>query len=208
MTTNAVFRRVPAHAHTPNPFERMHPGKPGRASHLFAFTRTIMHLSLLLAIASMLAACEGANAFELKVASPAFTVTVPNLPSIRLDAQPASNSGASSAMAGEDGTYKVTLLVTKAEKETTTRTCAGSFLRSLVARPGMPDRDNIYRSALDENTFLVLYILGAEGSQQLHAHLLSSASATHCIEAHFSRALRVGEDEDNWRNSFVGSHVQ
>ena len=167
-----------------------------------------MHPSRLLATASLLAVCGGAGAFEQKVASPDFTVTVPNLPSIRLEAQAALDPGVSSAMTGEDGTYKVTLRVTKAEKETTTRACAGSFLRSLVARPGMPDRDNIYRTVLDEDTFLVLYILGAQGSQQLHAHLLSSASATHCIEAHFSRARRDGEDEDNWRSSFVGSHVQ
>jgi len=72
----------------------------------------------------------------------------------------------------------------------------------------MPDRDNIYRTALDANTFLVLYILAEQGEQQLHAHLLSSASATRCIEMHFSRARRGGEDEDGWRQSFVGAHIQ
>ena len=167
-----------------------------------------MRSSLLLAMTSLFAVCGNASAFELKAENPDFTVTVPNLPSVRLEAQTTSDSNVSSAMSGVDGTYKITLLVTKVEKETTTRACAGSFLRSLVARPGMPDRDNIYRTALDENTFLVLYILTEQGGQQLHAHILSSASATHCIEMHFSRALRNGEDEDSWRQSFVGSHVQ
>lgn len=168
-----------------------------------------MHSSRLFAIASVLVVvCGGTNAFEQRVANPDFTVTVPNLPSIRLAAQAAMDPGVTSSMAGEDGTHKVTLLVSRAEKETSTRACAGSFLQSLVARPGMPDRDSIYRAALDENTFLVLYILGTQGDQQLHAHILSSASATHCIEVHFSRARRDGEDEDNWRNSFTGSHVQ
>ena len=167
-----------------------------------------MRPSLLLAMTSLFAVCGNASAFELKAENPDFTVTVPNLPSVRLEAQTPSDSNVSSAMSGVDGTYKITLLVTKAEKETTTRTCAGSFLRSLVARPGMPDRDNIYRTALDEDTFLVLYILAEQGGQQLHAHILSSASATHCIEMHFSRARRNGEDEDGWRQSFVGSHVQ
>ena len=167
-----------------------------------------MRLSLLLAMTSLFAACGNASAFELKAENPDFTVTVPNVPPLRLEAQTTSGSTVSSSMAGADETYKVTLLVAKAERETTTRACAGSFLRSLVARPGMPDRDNIYRTALDENTFLVLYILVEQGGQQLHAHLLSSANATHCIEMHVSRARRGGEDEDGWRQSFVGSHVQ
>lgn len=167
-----------------------------------------MRPSLLLAMTSLIAACGNACAFEWKAENPDFTVTVPNLPSVRLEAQTLSDANVSSAMAGVDETYKITLLVTKAEKETSTRACAGSFLRSLVARPGMPDRDNIYRTALDQNTFLVLYILVEPGGQQLHAHLLSSANATHCIEVHFSRARRGGEDEDAWRQTFAGSRVQ
>jgi hypothetical protein len=168
-----------------------------------------MHSSRVVAIASTLVVvCGGASAFEQGGENPDFTVTVPNLPAIRLAAQAALEPGVTSSMAGEDGTYKVTLVVSRAEKETSTRACAGSFLRSLVARPGMPDRDSIYRTPLDENTFLVLYILGTQGNQRLHAHILSSASATHCIEVHFSRARRDGEDEDIWRNSFTGSHVQ
>jgi len=167
-----------------------------------------MRPSFLLAMAFLFSACGNASAFDMKGENPSFTVTVPNLPSVRLEAQTISGSNVSSAMAGEDGTYKVSLLVTKAANDTTTRACASTFLRALVARPGMPDRDNIYRTALDENTFLVLYILAEQGGQQLHAHLLSSANATHCIEMHFSRAHRAGEDEDGWRKSFAGSHIQ
>lgn len=167
-----------------------------------------MRPSLLLAMTSLVAVCGNAGAFEFQAANPGFTVTIPNLPSVRLEAQTPSDSNVSSAMAGVDETYRITLLVTKAEKETSTRACAGSFLRSLVARPGMPDRDNIYRTALDQNTFLVLYILAEQGGQQLHAHLLSSANATHCIEMHFSRARRGGEDEDGWRQTFAGSRIQ
>ena len=167
-----------------------------------------MHASSLLAIAFMLALSGGAGAFEQKVASPEFTVTVPNVPSIRLQPQAASGSNVSIAMAGEDGTYAIDLQVTRSEQETTTRACASSFLRALLARPGMPDRDSIYRAALDPSTFLVLYILDVQGRSRLHAHLLSSASATHCIEVHFSRSRRDGEDEDDWRKSFAGSHIE
>lgn len=167
-----------------------------------------MRPSLLLATASTLSVCAGASAFELKAVSPDFTVSVPNLPAIRLDARATANPDISTEMAGEDGTYKVTLLVTKVQKATTTRVCAGHFLRSLVARKGMPDKDSIYRAPLDENTFLVLYILGKAGKRQLHAHLLSAASTTHCIEAHISRERRESEDEDNWRRSFAGAHIR
>ena len=163
---------------------------------------------LLLATASALAVSTEAGAFELKAANPEFTVTVPNLPAIRLEKRPSMNTDASIEMFGEDPIYRIGLLVTKAPKQTSARECAGSFLRTLVARPGMPDRDSIYRAPLDPNTFLVLYILGEPGRRQLHAHLLSSASATHCIEAHVSRELREGEDEDGWRESFAGARIQ
>lgn len=167
-----------------------------------------MRPSLLLAMACLSAMYGSADALELKAENPDFTVNVPNIPSVHLERQTTSNSSVSTAMAGTDGIYKITLLATKAEKEITTRECAGSFLKSLLARPGMPDRDNIYRTALDENTFLVLYVLVEQGEQQLHAHLLSSANATHCIEMHLSRARVENEDQDSWRQSFAGSHVQ
>lgn len=175
---------------------------------LLSGENAVMRPSCLSAIASMLALCGSAHAFEQKVSDPDFTVTVPNLPSIRLETQAAPDPDVSSAMSGDDGTYKISLVVTRADRGATAQSCAGVFLRALVARPGMPDRDGIYRAALDQNTFLVLYILGTRGGQQLHAHLLSSASATHCIEAHFSRARHAGEHEDDWRKSFSGSHIQ
>jgi len=168
-----------------------------------------MRRLLLLAMVSVLAFSTETGAFELKAANPEFTVTVPNLPAIRLEKRsPSTNMDASTEMFGEDSIYRISLVVTKAAKQTSTRECAGAFLRSLVARPGMPDRDSIYRAPLDANTFLVLYILGEPGRRQLHAHLLSSANASHCIEAHVSRELREGEDEDGWRRSFTGARIQ
>jgi hypothetical protein len=102
----------------------------------------------------------------------------------------------------------VSIVVTTAGTEVSPRTCAGSLLRTLVARPGMPDRDSIYRAPLDQDTFLVLYILGSPPARRLHAHLLSSASAKHCVEFHASRPERPGEDVDEWRKSFIGSRVR
>jgi hypothetical protein len=155
------------------------------------------------AIVALLAA-GSAGAFELAVSGPDFTVVVPRLPAIPLEAHTAAPP-ATKAMRGDDGTHQVLLLVTPSARETSTRSCAGAFLRALVGRPGMPDRDSIYRAPLDTDTFLVLYIQGTP--QRLHAHLLSSANASHCIELHVSKALREGDDADAWRRSFQGSHI-
>lgn len=89
-----------------------------------------------------------------------------------------------------------------------TRLCAGAFLRTLVRQPGMPDRDSIYRAPLDADTFLVLYILQADGRRTLHGHLLAAAAGTHCIDAHFSRPMAPGEDEDTWRAGFAGAAIR
>lgn len=167
-----------------------------------------MRPSTLLATIALITVNVAANAFELTVSGPDFTVIVPNLPSIHLVAQTPETPDVTRAMAGEDEIYQVSLVVGRAERETTARGCAGSFLRLLVARPGMPDRDSIYRAPLDEDTFLVLYILGAPENRRLHAHLVSSVNARNCVEVHFSKALGAGEDEDNWRKSFLGAHIQ
>jgi len=72
----------------------------------------------------------------------------------------------------------------------------------------MPDRDNVYRAPVDPSTFLVLYVMERDGKRLLHAHLLSAAGSSHCIDAHFSRSLVAGEDLDNWRTSFDGATIR
>lgn len=143
-----------------------------------------MHLRAVLALASVAAAWPAA-AFEQRVDDPGFTVVVPLLPqSVRADVHAAP-----------------------AARGVITRLCAGEFLRALVKRPGIPDRDSIYRAPLDAGTFLVLYRLGDGGTRTLHAHLLAAARGTHCVEAHFERPLGPGEDEDDWRRSFAGARI-
>jgi hypothetical protein len=109
---------------------------------------------------------------------------------------------------GSSGVHEVSVAVTTADAGAPPGACASSLLRALVGRPGMPDRDSIYRAPLDQETFLVLYRLGTASERQLHAHLLSSASARHCVEVHVSRPERPGEEFDEWRKSFATSHIQ
>jgi hypothetical protein len=163
--------------------------------------------SRLLVAAGLCGACALASAFEASIPDPAFTLSVPALPAIALTEQAASPQRATRQFAGGDGTYAIALSIVRTERAVTTRECAGTILRSLIARPGMPARDSIYRAPLNERAFLVIYVLDGQAGPVLHAHLLASAASTHCIEAHFSRAKRVGEDEDDWRKSFLDSTV-
>ena len=161
-----------------------------------------------LAVAALAIATAPAQAFEASVSQPAFTVVVPSLPALAVAAPAADSSSAPSVrLVGSDGTTTLAISVDDAKRSITPRECAGSFLRALVARPGMPPRDSIYRAPLNEAVFLVIYILGDEPASVLHAHLLSSAASTHCIEAHFTRALLAGEDEDAWRRTFSGASI-
>ncbi len=145
-------------------------------------------------------------AFEAKVTDPDFTVAVPSLPDISLQQQPQA-SASSPRLLGDDGTYKVAIIVTTTEKPVSARECAGSGLRTILSRPSMPSRDSIYRAPLSAKTFLVLYVLSEGAQPVLHAHLLAAASGTHCTEVHFSRPQRSGEDVDEWRNTFSGARI-
>jgi hypothetical protein len=163
-------------------------------------------LALACALACTLAsASTAAQAFEVRSTQPDFTIRVPQLPAIALAPPSPAPAGAARTLAGQDATYAVELMLTTADAAST-RTCAATFIRALVGRPGMPNRDHIYRAPLDVDTFLVLYIHGEPA--RLHAHILSAAAGTHCIELHVSRARRAGEDDDAWRRSFAGSHVR
>lgn len=156
--------------------------------------------------ALLAAACGGAGAFDLTVREPAFTLSVPDLPDFRLE--PAAAEGADRLLAGRDGALQATVALTRAAAEASTRLCAGGFLRALVARKGMPDRDSIYRAPLNETTFVVLYLLGDEPERSVHAHVLAAVGGSHCAEAHFWRPLTDGEDIDAWRQRFMRASVR
>ena len=157
---------------------------------------------------ALLALPLAAASFELSIADPELMVAVPGLPDVRLAPQAVAAPPVVRLLEGSDGVYQVSVAVTTTGTEVSPRGCAGSLLRALVARPGMPGRDSIYRAPLDQDTFLVLYIVGSPATRQLHAHLLSSASTKHCVEFHASRPDRPGEEVDEWRKTFVGSRIR
>jgi hypothetical protein len=167
-----------------------------------------MRLLAAVVIGSILAPALPACAFELAFEVPPFVVSVPRLPSISVGAPNASQGGNVLTVRGQDTTYIVEITATASGNASSTRTCAGAAVRELLGRPNMPDRDNVYRVPFDSNTFLVLYLLELGGTRLLHAHLLSAAGGTHCVDAHFSRSLLAGEDVDSWRTTFSGATVR
>ena len=145
--------------------------------------------------------------FEAKVTEPAFTISVPSLPNIPLRQQ-AQAAPSAPRLIGGDGTYEVTVVLTAMAKPVSARECAGSGLRSILARPGLPSRDSIYRAPLSASTFLVIYVAPGGVQPVLHAHLLAAPAGTHCTEVHFSRQERPGEDADGWRRTFADARIE
>lgn len=156
----------------------------------------------------LVAAVPSAWAFEQAFETPPFVVSVPQIPDFRVTGIPDRANALSVHAVGRNEVFAAEVTAAPSAQAGSTRTCAGVFLRDLVKRPNMPDRDSIYRAPFDASTFLVLYILEQRGKKELHAHLLSSAAGTHCIDAHFSRDMVVGEDEDKWRTTFTGARIR
>lgn len=149
-----------------------------------------------------------ALAFEQQLAEPAMVVSVPRLPQVALGQGRVSADGRARTWAGRNGALEVDIQATAAPAAGSTRLCAGAFLRELVRRPGMPERDSIYRAPLDVDNFLVLYLLDDTGGRRLHAHLLAAVAGSHCVDAHFSRPVGEGEDVDEWRQRFGGAAIK
>jgi hypothetical protein len=162
----------------------------------------------LLFVASLMGVHAFASALEVNVSAPDFTVTVPSLPSIEMRQQAPELAGSAPRMVGSDGTYKVEVSLSDANKPVSPRECAHTGLKTIMAQPGMPDRDNVYRAPLSPKTFLVIYLLPDGTRHMLHAHLLSSAGPTHCTDAHISRLARRGEDYDEWRKAFSDARIE
>lgn len=155
------------------------------------------------------AASMQAAALEVALPEYAVVITVPSVPAIALQTQPPSASRAAALrLAGADAGYRLDVALFDQGKATSARECAGVRLRAIVAQPGMPNRDSVYRAALTVSTFLVIYATERAGLRELHAHLIGVAGATHCAEAHVSRAARPSEDDDDWRLAFTNARIE
>jgi hypothetical protein len=157
----------------------------------------------------LLAASFSAQAeFVLEMEAPAFRVQIPSLPPMRMEPRPMAAGRPHLRLMGFEGPFTVTVLTPTADAGMTAQDCAGSTIGALPARPGVPTQDRIYKARIDANTFVAIYVSPMPGFVQLHAHLVSAAGGTHCVEVHASRTSTSKEDIDLWFKGFGSARIE
>ena len=134
-----------------------------------------------------------AEGFAFEVASPKFKVIIPGLPQMKMELHPSNASQPHLRFLGADGPYTVAVFTPAAAAGMTPLECAGATVRTLAARPGVPPASEVYKSRLNDKTYIAFYAVQRAPGVHLHAHLLSAAGK-HCIEVH-ATWISVLEDE-------------
>jgi hypothetical protein len=149
-----------------------------------------------------------AGEFVFQVDSPKFKITMPSIPSMRMDAHPMHKSQPHLRFLGSNGPYTVSVITPSAAAGMTALECAGATLRSLKTRPGVPPASQIYRARINDSTFVAIYTSPLGGAVQLNAHLLSAAGGTHCIEVYASKISTSEDDPAPWFEGFTNANIE
>ena len=139
-----------------------------------------------------------ADGFVFEVDSPKFKITIPGIPRMRMEVHPKNASQPQLRFLGSEDPYTVAVFTPAAAAGMTPLECAGAITRSLAARPGTPPSSQIVKARLDDSTFVAIYAAPLGGGVQLHAHLLSAAGGTHCVEVHATRISIEEDDLASW----------
>ena len=139
-----------------------------------------------------------AEGFAFEVASPKFKVAIPGIPQMKMEVHPGNASQPQLRFLGSEGPYTVAVFAPAAVAGMTPLECASAITRSLAARPGTPPSSQILKSRLDDSTFVAIYAAPLGGGVQLHAHILSAVSGTHCVEVHATRISIEEDDLSSW----------
>lgn len=149
-----------------------------------------------------------AEDFVLQVASPKFKVNIPGVPQMKMDVHPKHASQPHLRYLGADGDVTVSVFTPAASAGMTPLECAAATLRTLVARPGVPPAAEIYRARLNGTTFIAAYAARHGGTVQVHAHLLSAAGGTHCVEVHTTKTTLAEEEIPLWLNALQKASIE
>ena len=149
-----------------------------------------------------------AEDFALQVASPKFKVSIPGVPQLKMDVHPKHASQPHLRYLGAEGEFTVSVFTPAAAAGMTPLECAAATVRTLAGRPGVPPPADVYKARLNGTTFIAAYTVPHAGTVQLHAHLLSAAGGTHCIEVHTMRILLVEEDIAPWLNTLQKASIE
>lgn len=142
------------------------------------------------------------------VRDPAFHVVLPSVPAMPMEAHPLSKTSPHLRLMGSQGPFTVSVLTPTADTGMTPADCASSTVGALPRRPGVPSQDSIYKERLDGNTYLAIYITPLKGSVQMHAHVMSAAGGSHCVEVHASRVSTSKDDLEPWLKGFREARIE
>jgi hypothetical protein len=160
------------------------------------------------ALAMIWGAGARADEFAFEVTAPHFKITIPDFPALRMDPHPMQGSHPHLRYMGSEGPYSLSIITPTSAPGMTALECASATVRALASRPGSPPPAEIYKARLDDNTFIALYSARAPGFMQLHAHLLSAAAGTHCIEVHASKIATSEDDIAPWFEGFRKARIE
>lgn len=130
-----------------------------------------------------------ADEFVYEVASPRFKLIIPGAPQLKMEVHPRNATQPHLRYLGADGDFTVSVFTPTAASGMTPLECAAATVRALTGRPGVPPPADVYKARLNATTFIAAYTVPHGGTVQLHAHLLSAAGGTHCIEVHTTRTM-------------------
>jgi len=149
-----------------------------------------------------------ADEFVFEVESPRFKITMPNMPPMKMEAHPMNASQPHLRFLGSNGPHTVSIFTPAAAAGMTARDCASATVRTLGARPGVPQSSDIYKARINDHTFAAIYASSLGGMVQLNAHVLSAVGGTHCIEVHASKISSSDDDLAPWFEGFTKANIE
>ncbi len=99
---------------------------------------------------------------------------------------------------GSEGPFNLSVLTPTAEAGMTAHECARWTMGELPKRPGVPKQDLIHKARINELTFVAIYGSVSDGAPLMHAHFISAAGGTHCVEVHVSKTVAGADEVESW----------
>ena len=161
----------------------------------------------LAACAALDAAGQAVQGFAFEVDKPPFRVSIPDLPAMKMGPHPGAATHPHLRYLGSEGDYTISIITPTADPGMSAQDCATFSVRTLGERPSVPKE--VFRARLNPTTYVAMYPARMEGFVQLHAHFLSAAGGSHCVEVHASKVVRSEEDIRRWfKESFRNARIE
>lgn len=152
-------------------------------------------------------ASEGKPPLIIEMSDPNVRITIPDMPAIDMSVHPMNEHKSDFRLRGSSGTTSVSVITPKIDTAITPMACATAVANVVLAQSTIT-RDQLFLGRTDEQTFLIIYGLPMEKSVLLNTHIVSSAKAMQCIEAHVSRISTSDSNIEPWFNGFVESKIE